>query len=53
MHIAPFFYLGQADREEESGAKTRASGNWGHAKSSLHPCIHGSEGGGKGDVESE
>jgi len=23
MHIAPFFYLGQADREEESGAKSR------------------------------
>ena len=41
MHIAPFFYLGQADREEESGAKSPI-GNWGRAKSSLDPCIHGS-----------
>ena len=52
MHIAPFFYLGQADREEESVAESPI-GNWSRAKSSLHPCIHGSEGGGKGDVESE
>ncbi len=39
MHIAPFFYLGQADREEESGAKSRIGklGSCEEFPPSMHP----------------
>ena len=50
MRIAPFFSLGHADGEEESVAKSLIE------KLGLcqeFPAIHGSEGNGKGDVESE
>jgi hypothetical protein len=50
MQIAPFFYLGQTDGEEESLAKSLIE-RLGLCEE--FPAIHGSEGDGKGDVESE